>query len=75
MTAHAMTMTELQNGRYLCECPTCGRRLVLDVDTLERRVLIEGDPYAVHNAGWLEMTATASSPDLEPFERWAEANL
>ncbi len=75
MSAHLMTMALQPDGTYLCDCPTCGRRLVLDPTTGHRTVIYEGDPLTPHSGGTGGLTMgepQVMEHGLEPFAAWVE---
>lgn len=68
-----------ENGEDEYYCPTCGRRILLQMDPYKKTVLSAGDEYVVHSGGMggLVMGAAtiASSdeqaePDLERLAAW-----
>jgi hypothetical protein len=69
-----MTMTTLDAARYLCECPDCGRRIILETEPYKITVLIQGDPTATHTGGLggVVIGAQVEEPGLEPFKAWAK---
>ena len=75
MTTHIMTMKEISDGRYLCECPECGRKQIFDIDPFGLIVLAVGDLSVNHSCSTSGMTidkVELKDPALEQFEAWAE---
>lgn len=64
----------LDSGEDIYICPTCGRRVLLQMDPYKKIVLDAGDEYAIHSGGkgGLVIGQPRIEPDATPVSFEAE---